>query len=154
MVRRVSARPALTAAVLVALGATSCSLFTPAQPELMNPPSAPAPQQQAAVPPPRPAVRTPPPVESVDPKQLDGLNAEEVRNLLGAPDRVREAPPATVWTYASSACLLEVYFYMDLGSQKLRVLAHDISAIGRANDQRAINSCASQIRAESRDGKR
>jgi hypothetical protein len=138
----------------VALGATSCSLFAPAQPELMNPPNAPpAQQQQAAVPLPRPAVRTPP-AEPVDPKQLDGLAADEVHSLLGAPDRVREAPPATVWTYASTACLLEVYFYMDLGSQKLRVLAHDISAVGRTNAQRAISSCATQIRAESRDGKR
>jgi len=152
MVRRVSARSALSA--LVALGATQCSLFEPEQPELVNPPNAmPEPQQQAAVPPPRPAVRTPP-AEPVDPKQLDGLDADAVRNLLGWPDRVREASPATVWTYASSACLLEVYFYMDLGSQKLRVLAHDISAIGRPNDQRAISSCATQIRAVSRDGKR
>jgi hypothetical protein len=152
MVRRVPARCALI--VLMALGVAECSLFEPSQPEPVNPPPVmPEPQQQAAVPPPRPIVRTPP-AEAVDPKQLDGLDADAVRNLLGAPDRVREASPATVWTYASSACLLEVYFYMDLGSQKLRVLAHDISAIGRPNDQRAISSCATQIRAESRDGKR
>ena len=152
MVRRVSSPVALIASV--ALGASGCTLFEPAQPALLNPPSvAPAPQQQAAVPPPRPAVRTPP-AEPVDPAQLDGMDADAVRDLLGAPDRVREASPATVWTYASSACLLEVYFYMDLGSQKLRVLAHDISAVGRPNDQRAISSCASQIRAESRDGKK
>jgi hypothetical protein len=153
MVCRVSARSVLIA--LIALGATQCRERVP--PELVNPPNTtPEPPQQAAVPPPRPAVRTPPaePAEPVDAKQLDGLDADSVRNLLGTPDRVREASPATVWTYASSACLLEVYFYMDLGSKKLRVLAHDISAVGRPNDQRAISSCATQIRAESRDGKR
>ncbi len=157
--RRALAYIAPVAGVLAILGVSGCSVLGldgGETPQPMNQPvAAPDPQQTAAIPPlpprrpPRPA-----PVEPMDVSRLVGLDPDEVRKLLGAPDRTREANSATVWAYASNACLLEVYFYMDLGSQKLRVLAYDINTVGRANDQRASNGCANQIRAESRDGKR
>lgn len=157
--RRASAHVAPVAGLLAILGASGCSILgldDGETPQSMNQPvAAPEPQQTASVPPlpPRRPTR-PAPAEPMDLSRLVGLDPDDVRKLLGAPDRVREANPATVWAYASNACLLEVYFYMDLGSQKLRVLAYDINTAGRANDQRASNGCANQIRAESRDGKR
>lgn len=120
-------------------------------------PAATEPAPSAPIPPlPRPAVRRGPAgaIEPLDPKRLLGADPEEVRGILGAPDRVREAAPATVWTYASSACSLEVFFYMDLGSQKHRVLAYDVNVPGKPNDPRTESGCAGQIRAESRNGKR
>ena len=91
---------------------------------------------------------------SFDPKQLIGLEANEVRGLVGKPNEVRDGRPATVWAYRSGSCALEVYFYLDLGSQKLRALAYDLTSAGRTTDQRAIAVCADQFRAEFRDGKR
>jgi hypothetical protein len=145
----------MLAGVAVLLVLPGCYLLEPDRPVVAQsepPPQSPA-VQQAAIPPlPRPAVR-PAPVEPFDPRGLLGLDAEEVRFVLGLPDRTREANPATVWSYDSGACSLDLFFYMDLGSQKHRVLAYDVNA-GKSNNERAIAGCAGQIRAQPRDGKK
>jgi hypothetical protein len=108
----------------------------------------------AALPPsatPIPAPSTP---TLLDPKQLIGLSQAETEHMLGKPDEIKEGHPATVWRYRTASCMLDLFFYLDLGSRTFRALAYDVSAAGRAKDQRAIKACAGRIQSEYRDGKR
>jgi hypothetical protein len=43
--------------------------------------------------------------------QLIGMNTNEVTRLLGIPKLQRREPPAEVWQYASSSCVMFVFFY-------------------------------------------
>jgi hypothetical protein len=135
----------------------ACSLLdgSPSPPAPQQEPEPPAQPQTPPPPLPRRAVR-PAPVEAFNPGQLIGLDVEDVKQMIGAPDAVRAASPATVWSYnhTAAACSLEIFFYMDLGSQKLRALAYDVSSTGKPGDQRTAADCAGRIRAGSRDGKR
>jgi hypothetical protein len=116
-------------------------------------------QDTAALPPsstPGPTLSTPTPSTPtlLDPKQLIGLSQTETEHMLGRPDEVKEGHPATVWRYRTASCMLDLFFYLDLGSRTFRALAYDVSAAGRATDQRAIKACAGRIQSEYRDGKR
>lgn len=63
------------------------------------------------------ATAPPPPA-----KQLIGLDQGAATRLLGAASAHYEAPPATVWSYRNAACELDLYFYLDLRSGKMRTL--------------------------------
>jgi hypothetical protein len=52
--------------------------------------------------------RTLPPVAESD---IKGHPPTEVRYRLGAPSLTRREPPAEVWQYSSSACVIDVVFY-------------------------------------------
>jgi hypothetical protein len=56
------------------------------------------------------------------PTRLAGKNEEEIISLLGEPGDRHEAAPAKVWRYTSSACELELYFYLDVASNRFQVL--------------------------------
>src|SRR5579885_1291788 len=49
---------------------------------------------------------------------------------LGAPASRTEAPPATIWHYASQDCEVDVYFYLDLQNRVMRALHYEV----RSND--------------------
>ncbi len=54
--------------------------------------------------------------------QLIGLDQPGATRLFGAATEQTEAPPATVWHYRSPTCELELFFYLDLRSGKMRTL--------------------------------
>jgi hypothetical protein len=54
--------------------------------------------------------------------ELIGLDQPSATHLLGAATEKSEAPPATVWRYRNGACELDLFFYLDLRSGKMRTL--------------------------------
>ena len=48
---------------------------------------------------------------AADPERLIGLSVQEAAELLGRPALVRAEPPAEVWQYASSECVLHLFLY-------------------------------------------
>lgn len=93
--------------------------------------------------------RTPSPTPK--PMEADlviGLAQVEVEELIGEPDLMREEPPATVWVYQGANCTLDVYFYLDIKSNKLTALSYHTGPPGQSEDKVAAQSCLGQIRAE------
>ena len=54
--------------------------------------------------------------------QLIGLDEPTARRLLGVAGEQAEAPPAKIWRYRSLTCELDLFFYLDLRSGKMRIL--------------------------------
>ena len=61
---------------------------------------------------------SPPP----QPSKLIGLDQPAAKQLFGSAAEQSEAPPATVWRYRSASCELDLFFYLDLRSGKMRTL--------------------------------
>jgi hypothetical protein len=147
-----------TASLFGALWLVSCAVAPePSIPAEAPPDSAEAPLAEVTPPPPRP-VRKPaapapavpseaaPPadVESpVDPEHVIGLGELEAEDWLGQPEQRTEAPPATIWHYASRDCEVDVYFYLDLQHRVMRVLHYEV----RSNDivERRPERCFQQL---------
>lgn len=54
-----------------------------------------------------------------DVKDLNGLKPDDVLAMLGQPDLRREEPPAEMWQYRTSDCVLSLFFYDDAGGYRL-----------------------------------
>ena len=54
-----------------------------------------------------------------DTDQLRGYPAADLARRLGAPDFVREEPPAVIWQYRSADCVLDLFLYRN--GDELRV---------------------------------
>ncbi len=54
--------------------------------------------------------------------QLVGLDQPAARHLFGTATEQSAAPPATVWRYRNATCELDLFFYLDLRSGKMRTL--------------------------------
>jgi len=146
-------------ASFLALALAACELFQP--PAAPPPPietAAPAPATPAPPPPPR---KPPPPgttVARLPPQpgetapggaanetgpsgfdRLIGLDQPRVAGLLGDPRARTDSPPATIWQYGGAECDADVYFYLDLQSQTMRVLHYEI----RNHDlsERSVQRC-------------
>lgn len=86
------------------------------------------------------------------PQRLIGLDQREVTDLLGPAIRAREVSPAVVWEYRLSTCALDIFFYLDLASQRFRALAYDMrSADGK--EDKSLAFCLDRIREQNRVGK-
>ena len=83
-----------------------------------------------------------------DPTKLVGLGKDETLAALGQPAGVREQPPATVWTYRSRECALDVFFYMDLSTRAFRVLTTEVTSELKSADAR--RTCLNRLRTASR----
>lgn len=125
------------APVLVALLLAGCSAFEPSarHPQAASAPIVPPPppkpiEKQASLPP----IPVPPPRmhhgTAVDPEKLVGLTKDETEKLIGAPATVRDEPPATVWSYGSTKCGIDIFFYLDLASQTFKALAYELKPKG------------------------
>lgn len=86
-------------------------------------------------------------VERIKPKTLVGMTREQVKTLIGDPVTVADRPPATVWSYRTTGCALEVFFYLDVASKKFRALTYELK--GAKGVKIAPNLCLGQIRAVS-----
>jgi hypothetical protein len=98
------------------------------------------------VPPPREAA---PPGEAVDPQHLVGLSEDDIRRVIGVPAGVREQSPAVVWSYASAACALDVFFYLDLASQTFRAVTYQLTPKGAQGLQGG--ACLASLRTGTHD---
>ena len=103
-------------------------------------------KQTAALPQARPA----PKPNILDPKILVGLDQVAVEELFGKPLGIHDEPPATVWSYKNEDCTLDVFFYLDIGTHKLRALSYDIKTGGKSGLDGAAKLCAGRIQAENR----
>ena len=54
--------------------------------------------------------------------ELIGLDQPAATRLLGPATERSEEPPATVWRYKSGSCELDLFFYLDLRSGRMRTL--------------------------------
>jgi hypothetical protein len=109
----------------------------PAPPEAVSaePPPPVVPPRPARKPAqPAPALAAlPPPAESAPEteagpgfERLQGLDEAGTLALLGEPQGRGESPPAILWHYAGQDCGLDVYFYLDLQSQEMRILHYEV----------------------------
>jgi hypothetical protein len=98
------------------------------------------------------AVMPPAQIDSLamDPEKLIGMTQAEATAILGRPVSVNDEPPATIWSYRSGGCVLDVFFYMDLGARMFRVLAYEMKANRR--DAQTDRTCVGRIRAASATG--
>jgi hypothetical protein len=110
-------------------------LHKPGPPTIASLPAAPAETAPAA--PPSASVTEP------DFARLTGLDQDQTLAMLGQPQQRAESPPAVLWRYTSSACELDLYFYLDLQSRAMRVLHYEL----RDNDgsDRTGEKCYSEL---------
>jgi hypothetical protein len=86
------------------------------------------------------------------PQKLIGLDQQEVKELLGTATHTREVAPAVVWEYRQKACALDIFFYLDLASQRFRALAYDMKSAD-GNEDRTLALCLYHFRERDRGGK-
>ena len=74
-------------------------------------------------------------------KDLTGLNQPEILALFGKPDLRRDEPPAQLWQYRTSDCVLSLFFYREADGYRLaraeswrRSIGGDVSAAACGDD--------------------
>ena len=85
------------------------------------------------------------PAAGFDPNRLIGLNYDEATSVAGKPADTRDEPPASVWRYRVEECFVDVYFYMDMGTQTFRALAYEVKPSKASPEIR--KACAEMARA-------
>jgi hypothetical protein len=107
----------------------------------MIPPEPPRPSAAPPVasPPRSPAARTPQVTE------LIGLDQPAATRLLGSAVERAEEPPATVWRYKTTTCELDLFFYLDLRTGRMRTLHYKFK--GDAADATGRQNCLSDLAA-------
>ena len=98
----------------------------------------------AAIAPQAPAPSPGPPVASpVQTKELIGLDQPSATRLFGAAVERTEEPPATIWRYKTATCELDLFFYLDLRSGRMRTLHYTFR--GDATDAARRQNCLSEL---------
>jgi hypothetical protein len=69
---------------------------------------------------------SPPPKTS----ELIGLDQPAATRLFGAAAERSEEPPASVWRYKNATCELDLFFYLDLRSGRMRTLHYALKGDG------------------------
>jgi hypothetical protein len=74
--------------------------------------------------------------------ELIGLNEAAATKLFGSAAEEADAPPAKIWRYRSASCELELTFYLDLRTGKMRVLNYAFKGepAGSAGRQNCLQS--------------
>jgi hypothetical protein len=62
--------------------------------------------------------------------ELTGLDQSGAMRLLGPATETSDEPPATVWRYKTAKCELDLYFYLDLRSGRMRTLHYSFKGEG------------------------
>ena len=68
--------------------------------------------------------------------ELIGLDQSGAIRLLGPATEKSDEPPATVWRYKTADCELDLFFYLDLRSGRMRTLRYSFKADGAEVAQR------------------
>jgi hypothetical protein len=93
---------------------------------------------EPAGPGPSPPVAAPPQA-----KELIGLDQPAATRLFGTAAERTEEPPATIWRYKTATCELDLFFYLDLRSGRMRTLHYAFS--GDATDSAGRQNCLREI---------
>lgn len=88
-------------------------------------------------------------VETMTPESLVGLDQKRLLALFGVPESVRQEPPATIWRYDGEVCIADVYFYVDLNTQDLRVVTLSLRTEEDTPEARA--ACLASIKSLAED---
>ena len=89
-----------------------------------------------------------------DPDALVGLDFERTSALLGDPALLIEEPPAKIWAYNGSSCVLHIFFYPKVGGSDFRVLTYKVKggAVGETGGDSAPDDfarlCLSELLAQ------
>ena len=95
------------------------------------------------------ATPTPPPQQAaIDPASLVGMTGERVTALFGTPVFVRRDPPGEFWRYRGQTCVLELFFYLHGGAQRVDHL--ETRNTGRKPKDRA--NCIAKLRKPPAEG--
>jgi hypothetical protein len=86
-----------------------------------------------------PATTGPPAVSVPQASELIGLDEAAATRLLGQATERTEQSPGTIWRYKTAACELELYFYLDLRSGRMRTLHYAFK--GDAADPAKRQNC-------------
>lgn len=79
------------------------------------------------------------------PEALVGLDPAQTEEILGPPTVTRELSPATIWSYSTPTCQLDLYFYMNMASKRLSALSYELkNQDGQSNDVLA-SQCLRQL---------
>ncbi len=62
--------------------------------------------------------------------ELIGLDQSGALRLLGPATEKSDEPPATVWRYKAASCELDLFFYLDLRSGRMRTLHYSFKGEG------------------------
>jgi hypothetical protein len=62
--------------------------------------------------------------------ELIGLDESATMRLLGPATEKSDEPPATVWRYKTASCELDLFFYLDLRSGRMRTLHYSFKGEG------------------------
>jgi hypothetical protein len=62
--------------------------------------------------------------------ELTGLDETATMRLLGPATEKSDEPPATVWRYKTASCELDLFFYLDLRSGRMRTLHYSFKGEG------------------------
>jgi hypothetical protein len=63
-------------------------------------------------------------------RELIGLDQPAATRLFGTAAERTEEPPATVWRYKTATCELDLFFYLDLRSGRMRTLHYAFKGDG------------------------
>lgn len=101
-------------------------------------PSSAPPETEASLGPPGP-----PPLQT---SELIGLDQSAATRLFGPATERSEQPPATVWRYKNASCELDLFFYLDLHSGRMRTLHYALKGDGADTARR--QDCLKSLLAE------
>ncbi|WP_207481498.1 hypothetical protein [Arenibaculum pallidiluteum] len=89
--------------------------------------------------------------KAVSPKSLVGLDEAAMRRLLGEPTWAEDVPPGRYWQYASRSCVLRVFFFLEMDTQRYRALSYELTSTENAPD--VDEQCFDQFLRQAPDGK-
>lgn len=95
-----------------------------------KPPAASAPAPISPPPPDSPPLSAPPGSPPLRTSELIGLDQPAAAHLFGPAAERSERPPATVWRYRNGVCELDLFFYLDLRSGRMRTLHYALRGSG------------------------
>ncbi len=107
---------------------------------------------EPTAPEPSPAAPNPAPAPAPQASALVGLDEPAAAHLLGTATEQSTQPPATVWRYRNATCELDLFFYLDLRSGKMRALHYKFKgdAANPDGQQDCLRSLVVAGRSESR----
>jgi hypothetical protein len=88
-------------------------------------------------------VPAPPAAASPQARELIGLDQPAATRLLGVATERTEEPPATVWRYKTATCELDLFFYLDLRSGRMRTLHYAFK--GASDDAARRQDCLREL---------
>jgi hypothetical protein len=94
---------------------------------------------------PMPTSLGPTPSPSLQTSELIGLDQPAATRLFGTATERSEQPPATVWRYKNASCELDLFFYLDLSSGRMRTLHYSLK--GDAGDATKQADCLKSLAA-------